>query len=54
MVTGTQALLTGIISTVAVVAMLGLTVYPFDYGVVESAVLAGAFVLVRRAVSDRP
>ena len=41
----TKALLTGTIGVVAAVGLLALTVSPFDYGVVESAVLAGAFAL---------
>jgi len=46
MATRTKALFIGIVGTVAAAGMLALTVFPFDYGVVESAVLAGAFVLV--------
>jgi|GEM_PF-253613 hypothetical protein len=45
METRTKVLLTVVIGTVGAVVMLALVVYPFDYGVVESAVLAGAFVL---------
>ncbi len=41
----TKALLVGIIGAVAAAGMLVLTVYPFDYGVVESTVLVGVFAL---------
>jgi hypothetical protein len=46
METRTKALLAGGIGTLAAVGMLTLMVYPFDYGVLESAVLVGLFVLV--------
>ncbi|MBX0286754.1 hypothetical protein EGH22_10475 [Halomicroarcula sp. F28] len=46
MATRTKALFTGMVGTVGAAGMLALTVYPFDYGVAESAVLAGAVVLV--------
>jgi len=45
MATRTTVLLTGMIGVVGAAGLLALTVYPFDYGLVESAVLAGAFVL---------
>lgn len=41
----TRALLIGLAGLVGTVAYLGLTVYPLDYGPVESALLAGALVL---------
>jgi len=43
--TRAKALLISVIGTVAAVGMLALTVYPSEYGAVESAVLAGASVL---------
>ena len=46
MATRSKGLLTGIIGVFGAAGLLALTVYPFDYGLVESAVLAGAFVLV--------
>lgn len=42
----TKALVTGAISIIAAVGGLALTVFPFDYGVVESTALAGCFVLI--------
>lgn len=40
-----QWALLGLVGVVAAVIYLGMTVYPFQYGFAESAVLAGAFVL---------
>jgi len=42
----TKAILTAVIALVGALVMLALSVYPFQYGLVESAVLAGAFVLL--------
>lgn len=41
----TQAFLVGIIGLLGAVVLLGLTVYPFQYGIVESSLLAGFIVL---------
>lgn len=41
----TQAFLVGTIGILGAVVLLGLTVYPFQYGVVESSLLAGLIVL---------
>ncbi len=40
-----RAFLTGLVGVAGAIAFLGLTVYPFQYGPVESAVLAGGLVL---------
>ena len=37
--------LTALILSVGALILLGLTVYPFQYGWVESSILAGGFVL---------
>ncbi|WP_440008372.1 hypothetical protein [Halomicrococcus sp. SG-WS-1] len=42
----TRAFLTGIIGVLGTAVFVGLTVYPFHYGFVESALLAGAFVFL--------
>lgn len=42
----TRALLVGVIGILGAVAFFGLTVYPFQYGLVESSLLAGFFVLI--------
>ncbi|MFB6101534.1 MAG: hypothetical protein ABEJ73_03105 [Haloplanus sp.] len=42
----TRATLVGIVGFLGAVVLFALTIYPFQYGVVESLVLAGAFVLV--------
>lgn len=41
----TRALLTSIIGILGAVGLFGLTIYPFEYGVVESSVLVGALVI---------
>ncbi|WP_164722101.1 hypothetical protein [Haloterrigena salifodinae] len=41
----TQAFLVTIIGILGAVIFLGLTVYPFQYGFVESSILAGLIVL---------
>lgn len=41
----TKAFLVGIIGLLGAVVLLGLTVYPFQYGIVESSLLAGFIVL---------
>lgn len=41
-----KGILVGVIGVVGAVLYLGLTVYPFQYGPVESVLLAGAFVLL--------
>ena len=40
----TQALLTSVIGILGAVGLFGLTVYPFQYGVVESSILVGVLV----------
>lgn len=42
---GWRVLLVAVIGTIGAVVMLAMTVSPFQYGLVESAVLAGAIVL---------
>lgn len=42
----TKAILISLIAVVGAVVLLGLTVYPFHYGIVESLLLAGFFVLI--------
>ncbi|SDQ79608.1 hypothetical protein [Halopelagius longus] len=46
MVSPTKAFLVCGAFLLGAVGLFGLTVYPFQYGLVESAILAGAFVLV--------
>jgi hypothetical protein len=41
-----KAVLTALIGLVGAVIVLGPSVYPFQYGLLESVVLAGAFVLL--------
>lgn len=41
----TQAFLVGTIGILGAVVLLGLTVYPFQYGVVESSLLVGVIAL---------
>ena len=41
----TQAFFVGMIGVLGAVALFGLTVYPLQYGVVESSVLVGLIVL---------
>lgn len=40
----TRMILTGIVGVLGAVVLIGLLVFPFQYGVVESTILAGAFV----------
>jgi hypothetical protein len=42
----TRAILASVIGVLGVVVLLGLTVYPFQYGLVESSLLVGFFVLI--------
>jgi len=49
----TKGILTGAIGVLGALGYLALTVYPFGYGMAESAALAGAFV-IRRTVPDSP
>ena len=42
----TKGILTGAIGVLGALGYLALTVYPFGYGMAESAALAGAFVIV--------
>lgn len=40
-----KAALTAVVGVIGAVVFLALSVYPFQYGAVESGVLAGAFVV---------
>ena len=40
-----QVFLVGVVAVIGATIMLALTVYPFQYGFVESTLLAGGFVL---------
>lgn len=40
-----KAALTGVVGLLGAVVFLALSVYPFQYGTVESGLLAGAFVV---------
>ncbi|WP_396613415.1 hypothetical protein ACH9L7_17460 (plasmid) [Haloferax sp. S1W] len=51
----TKALITGLIGLLGAAAFFGLTIYPFQYGLVESFLLAGLvviFVLFETVLDD--